>query len=748
MSLKYITSFMTIVVIGLLHACTEKPKEWKIGVSQCSEDIWRYKQNREMVTAAYTYNNVQIELASADDSDSLQISQIQAFIDQHVDLLVVSPNTKATLSSIIEKAYDKGIPVILFDRKTNSDKYTAFMGADNYEVGQTMGKLIGQQMAGTGVLVEITGLKGSSPAMERHRGFSDALKAFPGIKVISSELGDWTEASGEQAMREVLKHYDGPIDCLFGHNDRLAMGARKVALQQGRKDIIYYGVDALPHPGGGLECVQKGIMRATYVYPTQGLELMRLAMNILEGKPYERQNLLHSAVVDKTNADMVMMQSKEQLRSADYLELLHGKIDQYFTQVNNQRRIILFIVAFVVVLLVLAVVVYRSYLIKARLNDELNLLNARLGRRNEELQQLYKQLEDMADSRMVFFTQIGHQLRTPLTLIAGPVETIAKDATLSSSQRKLVEMMERNMSTLTQLVDALVDVRQMDSEPRLLADSAENTEEERIEEPEMSESEEENDKRMVILVVDDNTDMRYLLRSILQPTYRVYLAANGQEGLQQAQAHVPDLVVSDVMMPVMDGLELCRKLKESDVTCHIPVMMLTARVLQKQRVEGYAHGADAYITKPFSAEVLTARIENLLASRKQLKKVFAEGIAKSSQKQIESNSPDNAFVNRLRATILQSMGDADFSVERIGEELGMSRVQLYRKVKALTGLSPVELIRKSRLEQAKTLLLTTHASVSEIAYEVGFTAPSYFAKCFKDEYGKSPGDIRSENASE
>ena len=177
-------------------------------------------------------------------------------------------------------------------------------------------------------------------------------------------------------------------------------------------------------------------------------------------------------------------------------------------------------------------------------------------------------------------------------------------------------------------------------------------------------------------------------------------------------------------------------------------MMLTARVLQKQRVEGYAHGADAYITKPFSAEVLTARIENLLASRKQLKKVFAEGIAKSSQKQIESNSPDNAFVNRLRATILQSMGDADFSVERIGEELGMSRVQLYRKVKALTGLSPVELIRKSRLEQAKTLLLTTNASVSEIAYEVGFTAPSYFAKCFKDEYGKSPGDIRSENASE
>lgn len=743
----------------LMCACADKSRTWHIGVSQCSEDIWRYKQNKELEAGGYANSNVRLEFASADDNDSLQISQIQHFIDERVDLLVVAPNKAATLSAVIDRAYDQGIPVVLFDRKTNSEKYTAYMGADNYEIGQTMGNLIATGMGGKGTLVEITGLKGSSPAIERHRGFTDALKAYPGITVVASELGDWTERSGEQAMTELLRRYQGPIDCLFGHNDRLALGARKVLLARGYKAVKYYGVDALPTPGGGVECVQKGILQATHIYPTQGLEVMRLALNILENKPYERNNVLHSAVVDKTNADMLMLQSKELQRTSDNIDLLHGKVDQYFLQINLQRKLIIFFVTFIVVVMLLTLLVYRSYLTKARLNEELCQLNGKLGRRNEELQSLYRQLEDMADARMVFFTQIGHQLRTPLTLIAGPVEKLFADKTLQGTVRKLVEMMHRNMKTLTRLVDEMVNVREIDVEKLEVPEDAAPSPV-----PLPGEVEADTDEEMAdagkpeILVVDDNADVRYLVRSVLSAHYRVVLAANGEEGLAVARQRVPDLVVSDVMMPVMDGLAMCRELKQDAVTCHIPVVMLTARVLEKQRAEGYAHGADAYITKPFSAEVLLARIENLLTSRKTLRKVFAAGIAESevgngepvSAGQIGTEGPmdgrDNSFVMRIREVIQTNLGDPDFSVERIGSEIGMSRVQLYRKVKALTGMSPVELLRCSRVERGKMLLETTDKSISEIAYEIGFSAPSYFAKCFKDEYGKSPGSWKEERA--
>lgn len=308
---KLIRFSISFAFLFLLSGCSKPGTPYFVGISQCSEDIWRYKQNKELEMGSYIFDNINLELMSADDSDQLQIQQIQEFVDKKVNLLIVAPNSTNKVTDVLDKAYDRGIPIILFDRKTNSDKFTAFMGADNYNIGQTMGKLIAGHMKGAGTLVEITGLKGSSPAIERHNGFIDALKQYPGIHVISSELGDWTEKSGEKAMEEVLLKYDGHIDCLFGHNDRLAVGARRVAMSHGINNIIYYGVDALPTPGGGIELVQKGILRASYIYPTQGIELMRLAKKILEGQSFERINLLQSAIVDKSNADLMLMQYKE-----------------------------------------------------------------------------------------------------------------------------------------------------------------------------------------------------------------------------------------------------------------------------------------------------------------------------------------------------------------------------------------------------------------------------------------------------
>ena len=745
---KLIRFSISFAFLFLLSGCSKPGSPYFVGISQCSEDIWRYKQNKELEMGSYIFDNINLELMSADDSDQLQIQQIQEFVDKKVNLLIVAPNSTNKVTEVLDKAYDRGIPIILFDRKTNSDKFTAFMGADNYNIGQTMGKLIAGHMKGAGTLVEITGLKGSSPAIERHNGFIDALKQYPGIRVISSELGDWTEKSGEKAMEEVLLKYDGHIDCLFGHNDRLAIGARRVAMSHGINNIIYYGVDALPTPGGGIELVQKGILRATYIYPTQGIELMRLAKKILEGQSFERINLLQSAIVDKSNADLMLMQYKELERTNVDIEMLKGKIDVYFSQVNVQRKVITFFTILVILVILLALLVYRSYLVKTRLNYQLKIVNNKLEERNTEQHKLYKQLEDMADARMVSFTNVGHQLRTPLTLISGPVEQLKCDTSLKKEQRQLVDMMHRNLGNLLKLVDEILDFRKIGiDEPKVIGNDtlpiAPSTDdlvkydlidETTVEKPE-------------VLVVDDNADIRELLKTILQDMYRVTLADNGEMGLKKAKMLVPDLIVSDVMMPVMDGLEMCRMIKNDSVTCHIPVLMLTARTLEEHRVEGYAHGADAYLTKPFSAQVLLARICNLLSTRKTLRKVFAENVADSSSQVIENideqlQTSDNTFIKRLRDTIQQNLSNSDFSVERIGEEIGMSRVQLYRKVKALTGMSPVELLRKSRVEKGRHLLKTTDLSISEIAYDTGFTSPSYFSKCFKDEFGMSPGEVR------
>ena len=455
-----------ILLMGGLFVSCSQDKDILIGVSQCSEDIWRYKQNHELKIGCYAHSDVKLEIASAEDDDMKQIEQIENFIKKKVDLLIVAPNSVVPLSSVIDKAYDSGIPVIYFDRKTNSNKYTAFMGADNYEIGYTMGNLIANRMGGKGTLVEIRGLKGSSPAMDRHRGFAKALAKFPKINVISCGEDNWTEKSGRKAMKEVLRNTTD-IQCVFGQNDRLALGARSVAMAHGLTDIRYFGVDALPTSGGGLEQVKKGALEATYIYPTQGLELMQLALKIIRGKRFARNNMLHSAVVDKSNAELLLMQYQEFSRISDNIDALHGKLDIYFDKINTQRNVIVIFVVVLVIIIGLCVMVYRLYLTKILVHEE---------------------------------------------------------------------------------------------------------------------------------------------------------------------------VATEVVSPLI-----------TDATTH--------------------------------------------------------GLSDS-------------FLDRFRTILQQNLHDADFNVERIGEEMGMSRVQLYRKVKSLTGMTPVELLRKARLARGRQLLEVTDHSISEIAYDV------------------------------
>ena len=252
----------------------------------------------------------------------------------------------------------------------------------------------------------------------------------------------------------------------------------------------------------------------------------------------------------------------------------------------------------------------------------------------------------------------------------------------------------------------------------------------------------EHANKPTVLVIDDNNDIRQYEHTLLQDDYIVLEAADGKEGLDVAKKEVPDLVVCDVMMPVMDGLEFTQNLKTHTATSHIPVIMLTAKNLEEHRAEGYEHGADSYITKPFHSKVLLARIENLLKQRKLLKHLF-QGTLEAELEIADSHleDRDKQFLKQLHAIIQKNLSDSEFGVEDIGKQIGLSRVQLYRKVKAMTGSSVVDLLRKARLAKAKRLLESRSMSVSEVAYDVGFSAPSYFTKCFKDEYGILPGDV-------
>ena len=258
--------------------------------------------------------------------------------------------------------------------------------------------------------------------------------------------------------------------------------------------------------------------------------------------------------------------------------------------------------------------------------------------------------------------------------------------------------------------------------------------------------------------IDEKSGDPDMMSSSLNTLAAIYMSANQPEeaekyilkGLEMARREVPDLIISDVMMPVMNGLEFCQHVKDDFITSHIPVILLTARAMSQHQVEGYKSGADAYITKPFSPELLLARIDNLLRNRVLLKNLWEnEQPATGSNTRKESADTaqpepkmENTFLSRFKTYVEAHLADSELSIEAIGQELGLSRVQLYRKIKALTGSTPIDLLRKARLAHARQLLSDASLSVSEIAYQSGFTSPSYFTKCFKDEYGMVPGDMR------
>ena len=926
--LRMFYKFVLLLMLPLIMSCggTGK-KHYVIAVSQCSEDVWREKLNEELRIAALYYNNVDLRIRSAYDDVKLQTEQINNFVDEGVDLLIVAPG-QVTISPAIDRAYEKGIPVIIFDRRTRSDKYTAYIGADNKEIGSSMAEYLAGALTSGGRILELSGLSTSSPAIERCEGFDSVVATRPGLEIVARAHSDWTEQGAYRTMDSLLSKPHPQFDCLFAHNDRMAMGARRAAAKHGLdiNNIQFCGIDAMPQKGGGMRLVTDGTLFASYIYPTRGDEVMQLAMNILTKKDYKRENQLSSALVTRDNARVLLMQNDETARQQDHLTTLRSRVDQAASDFNTQRIYLLILIVFVVLLIVACAFAIRAYVAKAR-------INSRLHDSMRKQKAMTEEMERMTQTQLQFFTNVSHELRTPLTLIAGPADQLLEDPSVRGEHRSMVQMIQRNTRILIQLVGEILDFRKVqnnkatlrlnrfalsdelstwaedfraaaarrkitiivvtagpvetstadDGNPSDAADGSmiiadrdkiehvyfnlmsnalkytpeggcitttvehaaqhftitvtdtgkgidpkelphlferfyqaqgsiggtgiglslvkayvdmhhgtieaqsepgkgtsfivtlPDTQEgydpandhepsPRIEDKNLvddnyvsvdidanaateriTNAEDFDNERPLVLIIDDNNGMRAYLRSILKDKYNVSEAADGKQGLEKACREIPKLIICDVMMPVMDGLEFTRQLKQNMATSHIPVILLTARSLAEQREEGYGTGADSYLTKPFSGSVLLARVDNLLRSRTMLRSLFS-GDKKEEAAEEQLGSRDQTFINRLRNSIRQNMGDSDFTVERLGEEVGLSRVQLYRKVKALTGQTPVDLLKKARLERARLLVEKTDKSISEIAYEVGFTAPSYFNKCFKDEFGVNPGALREQGS--
>ena len=907
--------YKSLLMVGLLSlfvittGCKKDVPRYVIGMSQCSDDSWRHKMNDEILREAMFYEGVSVEIRSAHDDNRRQQEDIQYFIDKKVDLLIVTPNEAAPITPIVEEAFDKGIPVIVVDRKILSDKYTAFMGADNYEIGREVGKYLAAKLGGKGNVVELTGLSGSTPAMERHQGFMSAISRYPDIHLLARADAAWEREPGRIIMDSLLWIYP-KIDAVYSHNDRIAPGAFEAAEKLGRaKDIVFVGIDALPGKGNGVELVLDSVLDATFIYPTNGDKVLEMAMNILEKKPFARETTMETAIVDPVNAPVMKLQTAHIAELDKKIETLNGRISGYLSRYANQQVVLYGSLLVLLLVAGLLLVAYKALRVKNRLNIELSKQKKQLeeqrdtlSEQRDQLIQLSHQLEEATHAKLVFFTNISHDFRTPLTLVADPVEQLLADKDLSGDQHRLLLLVQRNVNILLRLVNQILDFRKYengkmeytpvaidmlqcfenwnesflaaarkkhirfsfdsmpDTDYHTLADvekleriyfnllsnafkftpengkvtvrlSAQEKEgqnffrftvantgslisaehicsifdrfykidmhhagsgiglalvkafvdmhggaiqvesDERqgtvftVELPvcsctsvadtlslevseqdlpvEFSEDEEEQEpgydsSRMSVLIIDDNADIRSYVHGLLNAEYSVIEAANGSEGIRKAMKYVPDLIISDVMMPGMDGIECCRRLKSELQTCHIPVILLTACSLDEQRIQGYDGGADSYISKPFSSHLLLARIRNLIDSHQRLKQFFGDRQTLAKE---DICDMDKEFVEKFKTIIEEKMSDSGLNVEDLGRDMGLSRVQLYRKIKSLTNYAPNELLRMARLKRAASLLASSELTVAEIAYEVGFTSPSYFTKCYKEQFGESPTEF-------
>lgn len=903
-----ITCLLTAVMIMSCHPANKK-QHYIVGFSQCGDaDLWRKSMLSDMQRELAFHPEVSFLYRQADDNSETQIKQVRELIHKGINLLIISPNEASPLTPVVEEAWQKGIPVIVVDRKIASTHYTNYIGADNYEIGRMAGEYTAHLLKGKGAVIEITGLPASSPAMERKRGFRDALAAFPALQVIKEVRGDWVK----QKAKKQLNGQEAALqqaDLIFAHNDVMAMGAKETAIAAGAGQVKVIGVDALPTAGAGLDMVSEKKLTASLLYPTGGSEAIRNAISILHKQSVPKETLLQTLVVDSSNVRIMQLQAEKiGSQQKDIRQQQHMLAEQ--KRIYNSQRTLLYILTItLLVAIFFAGLLFYSRQLNRRINHKLALKNEEISRQTLQLQEMSAAAEAAHESRINFFTKISHEFRTPLTLIIAPIEEMLEQARLQHHAKQQLTLVRKNAFRLLRLVNQLIDFRKLEFnkmqvkaseldmvalakevvatfqqmarkrhidcrlitnetsvmvwadagmldkvlfnllsnafkftadhgsilvrvgrnathvtlvveddgvgmsdetlahafdlfyqgsidthkgsglglalckelihlhrgtidakstinkgtafEIQLLQGKEHFSEEElsvvAIDEPlerfsnyytadlmpldDEAEKESTTDHRRnskpLLVIVDDNQQLRGFLKRRLQTTYDILEAEDGQQGIQLVFDYLPDLVICDLMMPVKDGHAFLKLVKADVRTAHIPVVLLTAKASKEQQVEGFRNQADAYIVKPFDMDVLDSTVSSLLANRRQLKQ-HVETPIPADLRVPASRKNDLRFLSEFKALVMQNIANEQFGVDEICRQMGVSKVQLYRKVKALLHCNINEYILQVRLQRAKYLLQHEDVSVAEVAYQTGFASPAYFSTVFKNHEGISP----------
>ena len=883
----FLLVWLTLIV---LCGCTSsgKQKRHVIGLSQCMlDDAWREAMINDMRIEASNYDDVEIIIKDAQNNNETQIQQIRDLIRQKVDVLIISPYQSEPITAVAEEAYRAGIPTIITDRKVNTDQYTSFVGANNYEIGLAAGNYAAHYLPPNAIILEIWGLTQTSPAQERHKGFVDALREREDLSFRKIE-GQWLVDTARMELRK-LEHPE-QIDFVYAHNDMMAIAAREYFMAwdsiRGR-DLRIIGVDAVA--GAGLEAVEDGRINASFLYPTGGEQVIRTAMRIIQGEPVDKFIPLRTAPVDHQSARTLLLQADQLQKYKQRIEAQRSRIDglsdRFYFLRNSLGVISLLMIGFI------ALSIYAFY------------INRKMRQANRKLISLNAEMKEVTAQKLQFFTNVSHEVRTPLTLILAPLDRLIVSLRESPYASDL-GLIQKNANRLLRVINQILDFRKVEGKQEKLAvreidlvpfvgeiksyfDSMasvraisytftssikqctlwidpdllekvffnllsnafkftpeggsvriELTEEgdrvfirvidtgsgirpanlphlfdrfytedrsmgtgiglhlvkeyihmhggeirvesepgqrttftvclrkgkahfedsDLMETPvshqayEASRLDDSETKEMLsktypytILITEDDDEVRGFLERELSLHFKIRTVANGKDALRVLEEEEISLVVSDVMMPEMNGFELCRTIKSQLPFSHIPVILLTALTDERQRIFGITGGADDYIQKPFHTDYVKIKIIHLLQERQKLRERLLEKLRYnklllSEPEKVESI--DDTFLRKFAEQIEAVYADPEYNVEKLSETLGLSRGHLHRKIKELTGTAPVEFLRTYRLNKATQLLRQNAYTVSEVAYRTGFSSPAYFSKCFKAVYGVTPTEYQ------
>ncbi len=901
---------MLILASLSLISCKQKQGDKiRVGFSQAmTTDDWRKQMNSSIKIEASLRPEVDLTIKDANNNVDKQIEDIERFISNRVDVIIVSPIQSKPLTAVVEKSIKAGIPVLVVDRKIEGESYTAYLGADNIEIGRIAGRYIISHSKGSGNIIEITGASGSSPAYERTLGFNQIINENKRFKIVNTIQGDWEKESVKAPLKAILLQNPN-VEYIFAHNDRMALSAWETAKTLGlEKKIKFIGVDALNSVNGGIELVKSGVLDGTILYPTGGNEALKLALKMYNKESISRNNILNTIVIDKNNAEIIGNQMDKVDQQQLVIESQQGAIKVQEREYASQNNLVRLLSFFLVIILSLTIYSIYSTISISRKKKQLERINQTVIDQNNEIQEMAQIAAKSNEAKLNFFTGLSHEFKTPITLIMSYVESLIENEKIKGTALiDEVKLIHKNSNRLLRLINQLLDFRKIEEQKFTLrasntkiydftnevmanfkgeaarrnidfqlvcknknlelfidrglmdkvyfnllsnafkftpdngkisisiVENQDNTVKihfkdsgigipddelsnvfdpffrasnnnknssgiglhlskefvllhqgtielkskqgsefvitllkgnshlqpgeiiQKVEsltsipnlitdnlniEPDLKESNTISDtEKHSLLIIEDNVDLVNFLKAKLSNEYVVY-NSDGSDAIEKALEIIPDIIICDINLVEKDGYEISKELKKDLRSSHIPIIILTAQSNKEAVLKGLQSGVDQYLTKPFSLSILKQSLSSLLFNREKLRYYYTNNIYRVEPESKFGNQ-EQTFITKMNDIIKKNVENPKFSVEDLADKLGVSRVQLYRKVKAIIGINISDHINNVKLEKAAELLKSNEMNISEIAYSLGFSSPNYFSTAFKNKFGISPKEYKT-----